>query len=155
MGVSDDERMRECLSLAQIGKQAGEVPVGALVTDSRGAVIGRGYNQPIGAHDPTAHAEIVALREAAKVAGNYRLPGSTLFVTLEPCTMCVGALVHARVERLVFAAHEPKAGASALLSNASFNHRVLVTDGVLADESQILLQSFFAERRSKPGATPA
>jgi tRNA(adenine34) deaminase len=142
--------MRRALALADRAANEGEVPVGAvLVCD--GELLGEGWNQVIAAQDPTAHAEIVALRDAARVVGNYRLPGSTLYVTLEPCTMCAGAMVHARVELLVFGAREPRAGVVCstcnLLDQPSFNHRVQWTGDVLADESASRLQAFFQARR--------
>jgi tRNA(adenine34) deaminase len=142
--------MREALALADRAAEIGEVPIGAvLVVDD--VVVGRGHNQPLGAHDPTAHAEIVAIREAAAALGNYRLGGSTLYVTVEPCLMCVGALVHARVETLVYGVAEPKAGAveSArhALDHPSLNHRVRVVSGVLAADCRARLRRFFQERR--------
>lgn len=143
--------MREALRLAAYAGSLGEVPVGALVV-REGVVIGRGFNRPIVATDPTAHAEIVALRQAAAYTGNYRLTGCDLYVTVEPCTMCAGALVHARIARLVFGAREPRAGAVVstmeVLASASLNHRVEVVDGVLADEAQRLMQDFFRARRT-------
>lgn len=146
-----DAFMREALALARASADAGEVPVGAVVVMD-GQVIGRGRNQPITANDPTAHAEIVALRSAAAAAGNYRLPGATLYVTLEPCVMCVGALMHARVSTVVYGATEPKAGAMESSQRAhehpALNHRVTVVSGVLAAECRDLLQTFFRERRS-------
>jgi tRNA(adenine34) deaminase len=146
--------MREALDEARRAAAAGEVPVGAVVViDNR--VAGRGFNQPISSHDPTAHAEIVALREAARGRGNYRLPGAALFVTVEPCLMCVGALVHARIGWLVYGAAEPKAGAivSAMqaLEHPRLNHRFEVTGGVLADECRGVIQAFFQERRGRGG----
>jgi len=142
--------MREALRLAEQAAKAGEVPVGAvLVRDSER--LGEGFNQPIRAHDPTAHAEILALRSAARRAGNYRLPRSTLYVTLEPCLMCTGALVHARVERLVFAARDNlrqgQGTVEELLALPWLNHRVQVTQGVLEEESSTLLRGFFQARR--------
>ena len=147
----DDERwMRAALALAERAGARGEVPVGAVVVRD-GALLGAGHNRPIGSNDPTAHAEIVALRAAASAVGNYRLPGANLYVTVEPCLMCAGALVHARIARLVFGALEPKAGAvvsnHCVLAAAGLNHRVTVTGGVLAEESAALLQTFFAARR--------
>ena len=146
----DDEFMREALQLADLGRERGEVPVGAVVVLADG-VVGRGFNQPISAHDPTAHAEIVAIRDAAARVGNYRLTGAVLYVTIEPCQMCVGAMVHARIARLVYGAREPKAGAveSALrgFENPSLNHHVEVLGGVLADDCRQMMQSFFQERR--------
>ena len=142
--------MREALGQARLAAAAGEVPVGAvLVVD--GQVAGTGFNQPIGSHDPTAHAEIVAIREAAARAGNYRLSGSTLYVTVEPCLMCVGAMVHARVGTLVFGALEPRAGAIASSVRAhetpGLNHIFDVFSGVLADECREIIQAFFKARR--------
>jgi tRNA(adenine34) deaminase len=147
---TDEKFMREALELARWAESEGEVPVGAvLVKDGR--VIGRGHNHPISAKDPSAHAEIVALREAAQVCGNYRLTGTTLYVTLEPCAMCAGALVHARVQRLVYGASDPKAGAAGSVFNLvqadALNHRLDVTGGVLADECAVLLKGFFSRRR--------
>lgn len=146
----DREFMREAMSLAEQGAALGEVPVGAvLVLD--GQIVGRGFNQPITAHDPSAHAEMVAIREASKATGNYRLPGSTLYVTLEPCSMCAGLLVHARIQRLVYAATEPKSGV--VVSRGEFftqdflNHKVLVEGGVLAQECSAMLSAFFKARR--------
>lgn len=142
--------MRRALELADRAAAAGEVPVGAVVV-REGELLGEGWNQVIGAGDPTAHAELVALREAARRAGNYRLPGAVLYVTLEPCTMCAGALVHARLARLVFGAREPRAGVvcsnGALLDAAHYNHRVSWEEGVLAAESAARLQTFFRARR--------
>ena len=133
---------------------AGEVPVGAVVvTDGR--VVGAGFNQPISAHDPTAHAEVVAMREAAQAMGNYRLTGATLYVTVEPCMMCVGAMVHARIARLVYGTREPKAGAieSAMRAHEhpALNHRMEATGGVLEDECRAMIQGFFEERRASDG----
>jgi tRNA(adenine34) deaminase len=138
--------------LARQAATLGEVPVGAVVVRD-GAVIGRGFNRPIGGHDPTAHAEIAALRDAAQQVGNYRLPGATLYVTLEPCTMCIGAMFHARVERVVFGASDPKTGAAGsvlnLFAEPRLNHHAVVQGGILADECGALLSSFFAARRQK------
>jgi tRNA(adenine34) deaminase len=156
--MTDDPRlaadlalMAQALDCAREAYAAGEVPVGAVLTGPDGAVVVRAANAPIGTHDPTAHAEVVALRAAGRALGNYRLPGCTLYVTLEPCAMCVGALVHARVERVVYAAPDPKTGACGsvfdLAGSPSFNHRLQVTGGVLADESAALLRQFFAARR--------
>lgn len=143
--------MREALAQAALAEAAGEVPIGAVVVLGS-AIVGRGFNRPIGSADPTAHAEVLALREAAQAMGNYRLTGVRLYVTVEPCLMCVGALVHARVGTLIYGASEPKAGAvaSALaaLNHQALNHRVEVVSGVLADESRELLQRFFQARRS-------
>ena len=142
--------MREALRQAQAAFESGEVPVGAVVVHE-GRVVGRGHNQPIAATDPTAHAEVLALREAAHALGNYRLAGCTLYVTVEPCLMCVGALVHARVDAVVFGAPEPKTGALVSAIQAMdlpwLNHRFLVTLGVLETECAELMQRFFRERR--------
>lgn len=143
--------MREALDLARAAARAEEVPVGAIVV-REGEVIGRGSNGQISRTDPTAHAEVIALRDAADRAGNYRLPGATLVVTVEPCTMCAGALVHARIETLVFGAREPRSGAiyssANVLDNPGLNHRVQVIEGVMAEECGELMSSFFRERRS-------
>ena len=139
--------MRRALDEAERARSRGEVPVGALVVAADSTLMGAGHNAPISECDPTSHAEIVALRAACKAAGNYRLPGATLYVTIEPCTMCVGAMVHARIAHLVFGAAEPKAGASALLDSAAFNWRITVTSGVLAAECGQLLAGFFEEKR--------
>ncbi|KGD61594.1 cytidine/deoxycytidylate deaminase family protein [Alcanivorax jadensis T9] len=148
--MNDEIWMQRALELARQAAEAGEVPVGAvLVRDQR--VLGEGFNQPIIAHDPTAHAEVVALRAAAETEQNYRLPGSTLYVTLEPCTMCFGALVHARVARLVYAASEPRAGvcvSQLQLPQVDFyNHKLLVEGGLMEAESAAMLKAFFAARR--------
>jgi len=143
--------MREALELAREAARRGEVPVGAVVV-ANGEIIGRGFNQPIGTNDPTAHAEIVALRDAARRMGNYRLTGSTLVVTIEPCQMCVGAMIHARVAKVVYGAREPKAGAieSAMRAHEhpALNHRMDAEGGILEDETADLMRSFFASRRS-------
>ena len=143
--------MRAALEQARIAAQAGEVPVGAVVVID-GDVAGAGFNQPIGTRDPTAHAEIVAIRAAAARVGNYRLTGATLYVTVEPCLMCVGAMVHARIGTVVFGAPEPKAGAvvSTLAAHElpSLNHRMAVIGGVLEDECRATIQAFFRERRT-------
>ena len=145
--------MREALRLAAAAAALGEVPVGAVVVRN-GVIIGRGYNRPISGVDPTAHAEIVALRQAAAYVGNYRLTGADLYVTVEPCTMCAGALVHARIGRLLFGTREPRAGAvvstAQVLSAPGLNHLVEVIEGVLADEAQRLMVEFFRERRTPP-----
>jgi len=142
--------MREALVLARMAEAAGEVPVGAVLVKD-GVIVGSGWNQPIGAHDPTAHAEVMALRAAAKPAGNYRLTDTTLYATLEPCAMCTGALVHARVARLVYGAADPKAGAAGSVFNLAqtdkLNHRLEVEGGVLAEECGALLKDFFGRRR--------
>lgn len=150
----DADWMRQALALAEHAARRGEVPVGAvLVRDSGngGELIGQGSNRVIGSSDPTAHAEINALRDAAARLGNYRLPGTTLYVTLEPCMMCAGALVHARVKRLVFGAREPRTGAvvshGPALQSSGHNHRVDVREGVLAEDCASLIQNFFRERR--------
>jgi tRNA(adenine34) deaminase len=149
--VEHEDFMRQALALAARAADAGEVPVGAVVVVD-GRVIGEGFNQPISAVDPTAHAEVIALRAAAKAAGNYRLTGATVYVTVEPCLMCVGAMVHARVGLVVFAAPEPKAGAIQSMTSAhelaGLNHRLAAVGGVLADESRALLQRFFQDRRA-------
>jgi tRNA(adenine34) deaminase len=143
--------MQLALEQAQLAWQLGEVPVGAVVVCD-GEVIATGFNQPIGKHDPTAHAEIVALREAAAKVGNYRLPGCTLYVTLEPCVMCSGAMMHARLARVVYAAQDPKTGACGsvldLFAHAQLNHHAEVAGGVLAVEAGAMLKAFFAERRA-------
>lgn len=142
--------MREALREAGRAAEAGEVPVGAVVVLGDD-IVGRGFNRPISTCDPTAHAEVVALRVAAASLANYRLPGATLYVTIEPCAMCVGALVHARIALLVYGASEPKAGAVVstidLLSHGSFNHRVDVCGGVLEEPCKALVQGFFKARR--------
>lgn len=149
----EDERwMRRAMTLAQQAAAAGEVPVGAVVV-SNGREIGAGYNAPISSCDPTAHAEVRALRDAACRQGNYRLSGATLYVTLEPCTMCVGALVHSRISRLVFGAFEPKAGVvesvRQALEDDHLNWRVLTTGGVLAEDCGRLMTDFFTARRAQ------
>jgi len=145
-----DTYMRAALDEARQAFDAGEVPVGAVVVLG-GEIVGRGFNQPISANDPTAHAEVVALRAAARSLGNYRLVGTTLYVTIEPCLMCVGAMVHARVGTLVFGALEPKAGAIASSCQAhelpSLNHRIEVVEGVLDEECRAIIQEFFKTRR--------
>jgi tRNA(adenine34) deaminase len=149
--VTDDELMRQALALATLAGGAGDVPVGAVVVDPAGAVIGTGRNTRERDADPTGHAEIVAMREAASALGEWRLEGCTLVVTLEPCTMCAGALVAARVERLVFGAFDEKAGAVGSLwdvvRDRRLNHRPEVVSGVLADESAELLRDFFLTHR--------
>jgi tRNA(adenine34) deaminase len=146
-----EELMKEALALAAEAGRAGEVPVGAVVVKD-GRIIGRGYNRPITTADPTAHAEIVALREAAAALGNYRLPGCELYVTLEPCAMCVGAMIHARIARVVYGAADPKTGACGSIVDlpglATFNHHGRFEGGLLADECGRILREFFAERRS-------
>jgi tRNA(adenine34) deaminase len=143
--------MRAALEQALEAGQRGEVPVGAVVVVD-GEIVGAGFNQPIGGQDPTAHAEIVAMREAAKRLGNYRLGGATLYVTIEPCQMCVGAMVHARVARVVYGTREPKAGAieSAMRAHEhpALNHRMTATGGVLEEECRQMIQGFFREKRT-------
>jgi len=142
--------MQQALDLANKAKENHEVPVGAILIDNN-QVIGKGYNSPITLHDPTAHAEMVALREAANTVNNYRLPNTTLYVTLEPCMMCAGAIVHARIKRLVFAARDPRAGAivsvANLLDQSFLNHRVVYSGGLFEEKSSLLLKQFFQERR--------
>lgn len=148
--TDDAHWMQRALSLAEHAADSGEVPVGALLVDGDNCVA-EGWNQPIGLHDPSAHAEVMVLRAAGQALGNYRLSGTTLYVTLEPCLMCVGAIVHARVQRLVFGAHDPKSGAVSTCVQGfelpGLNHRVEVTGGVLADECGERLKRFFRERR--------
>ena len=148
--ATDDHWMRCALELAHQAEKEGEVPVGALVI-LENQIIGEGWNQPIGLSDPTAHAEIAALRDAARRKNNYRLPGATLYATLEPCVMCAGAIVHARIARVVYGAPDPKTGAAGslfeLLGSDKFNHRVAVTRGVLADQCAEILRNFFQSRR--------
>jgi tRNA(adenine34) deaminase len=148
--ASDELWMEEALRSAQRALEAGEVPVGAVVVCD-GRILGRGWNRNIGDSDPTAHAEIVALREAAAAIGNYRLEECALFATIEPCAMCAGALVHARIRRLVYGADDPKAGAvhsvMQVLNHPHLNHKVEVRSGVLAGRSAQLLQTFFKSRR--------
>lgn len=145
--------MRLALQQAGLAYAAGEVPVGAVVLDAQGHVIGQGFNRTITDHDPTGHAEIVALRQAAARMQNYRLPGAQLFVTLEPCAMCMGAMLHARLDRVVFGATDPKTGACGsvldLHTVTQLNHQTAVTGGVLAQECGDLLRGFFRERRGK------
>ncbi len=145
--------MHRALGLARLAGQAGEVPIGALLVRT-GTVLGEGWNQPIAASDPTAHAEVVALRQAARLVGNYRLPGSTLYVTLEPCAMCAGALIQARVARVVFGAGDSRHGACGsvfdVLRNPTLNHRAEVLGGVLAEDCAELLREFFRARRAYP-----
>jgi len=146
-----DDFMRAALDQARLGLQAGEVPIGAvLVIGDR--IVARAFNQPIGAVDPTAHAEVLVLRGAARAIGNYRLTDATVYVTVEPCLMCVGALVHARVREVVYGAPEPKTGALVStmkgLDMPGLNHRFAVTSGVLEDECRAIIQEFFREKRS-------
>ncbi len=150
--IEDEQWMRHAMQLAAQAEQQGEVPVGAVLV-REGEVIGEGFNQPISSCDPTAHAEVVALRAAAKRMNNYRLPNTTLYVTVEPCSMCAGSLIHARVGRLVYGAQEPRAGVvesqMALLSQEFFNHRIDVKGGVLAEECGRLMGDFFARKRQR------
>ena len=143
--------MGQALQQAQTALAAGEVPVGAVVVTADGTIVGRGYNHPISSHDPTGHAEIMALREAAHRVGNYRLNGMTLVCTLEPCVMCAGAIVHARIARLVFGAHDPKAGAAGSIYNvvadSRLNHQPEVVSGVREAQCRQLLQEFFIWKR--------
>ena len=148
--MPDTDFMQLALAQAQHAWALGEVPVGAVVVKD-GELVAVGYNQPIGRHDPTAHAEIVALRAAAEKLGNYRLPGCELFVTLEPCVMCSGAMMHARLARVVYGATDPKTGACGsvlnLFEHEKLNHHTELVGGVLADEAGAMLRGFFAERR--------
>jgi len=150
MPGNDEDWMAEALALARSARDRGEVPVGAVVVRD-GAIVGRGGNAPIADSDPTAHAEIGALREAGRALGNYRLPGCALYVTIEPCAMCAGAILHARIARVVFGALDPKTGACGsvvdLFAVAQLNHHATVTGGVLADECGRLLSEFFTARR--------
>ncbi|HVN43115.1 MAG TPA: tRNA adenosine(34) deaminase TadA [Steroidobacteraceae bacterium] len=150
MDPLDEQFMRRAIELAREARAAGEVPVGAVIVRD-GRIIAEGANRPIGAHDPTAHAEMVALRAAALASDSYRLTGTTLYVTLEPCAMCAGAMVHARVERLVFAAADPRAGAAGsvfnIVQHPALNHRLECTAGVCAEECSTMLREFFVARR--------
>lgn len=143
--------MTQALALAREAAALDEVPVGALVVSVEGELLGSGFNQPVRSHDPTAHAEIVALRAAASLRNNYRLPGCLLYVTIEPCTMCLGALVHARIATVVYGAKEPRFGAiesgQRLLDEGEFNHRPAYIGGVLAEECSELMKRFFKARR--------
>jgi tRNA(adenine34) deaminase len=150
--MNDEFFMREALSLARSAECLGEVPVGAVVVRG-GAIVGRGFNSPIGESDPTAHAEIAALRDAARHLENYRLPGCELFVTLEPCAMCAGAIMHARIARVVYGARDPKTGVHGsvvdLFAVERLNHHAEVVGGVLAEECSQMLSAFFAARRTR------
>ena len=155
--TSDAFWMNQALEQALLAQSQGEVPVGAVVV-LNDRCLGRGHNQPIAAHDPTAHAEIQALRQAARTLGNYRLVGTTLYVTVEPCVMCMGALIQARVERLVFGCFDPKAGAAGsvydLAHDSRLNHQIDIVAGVGGQEGRALLQQFFrAKRTAKPGSS--
>lgn len=156
--TQDETWMRAALELARTAWSAGEVPVGAIVV-AGGEMIGRGTNQPITSHDPTAHAEVVALRDAARRLGNYRLPGATLYVTMEPCVMCAGAILHARIARVVYGAREYKTGAHGsiidVFAEPRLNHHCDVVGGVLAEESATLIRDFFEARRQQKRITPA
>lgn len=156
--LNDDYYMQEALSQAEAAACLGEVPVGAVVVRD-GEIVGRGFNSPIGDHDPTAHAEIAALRDAARRLGNYRLPGCELFVTLEPCAMCAGAILHARIARVVYGARDPKTGVHGsvldLFAETRLNHHTGIVGGVQAEACARLLSDFFAERRRKAEASPA
>ena len=153
--MTDDAWMAEALALARAAGARGEVPVGAIVVCDD-AIVGRGGNAPIAGNDPTAHAEIAALREAAQALGNYRLPGCELYVTIEPCAMCAGAIMHARISRLVYGAADPKTGACGsivdLFAEPRLNHHTTVTGGVAAEACAALLSDFFASRRRDGGA---
>jgi tRNA(adenine34) deaminase len=148
--MSDQDFMREALLLAGNAAALGEVPVGAVVVKN-GVVVGRGHNRPVSSHDPTAHAEVVAMRDAAEKLRNYRLTGCDLYVTLEPCAMCAGAIMHARIGRIVYGAADPKSGACGsvvdLFADSRLNHHAVVVRGVMSEEAGKLLQDFFAVRR--------
>ena len=150
--MGDADYMALALDLAREAATLGEVPVGAVIVRD-GEIVGRGFNQPIGRHDPTAHAEVMALRDAATRLGNYRLPGCELFVTLEPCAMCIGAIFHARIGRVVFGARDPKTGAAGsvidLFAEERLNHHAAIVGGVRGEECGALLSGFFAARRQK------
>jgi tRNA(adenine34) deaminase len=152
--MSDEIFMLEALSLARQAAESGEVPVGAVVV-KEGAVVGRGYNRPVSGKDPTAHAEVMALRDAAERIGNYRLADCILYVTLEPCAMCAGAIMHARVSRVVFGAADPKSGACGsvvdLFAEERLNYHATIVGGVMAEEAARLLQDFFSARRRASG----
>ncbi len=149
--MTDQDAMQAALAEARLAAEGGEVPIGAVIVHN-GAIVARGQNRVIRDLDPTAHAEIVALRDAAGSIGNYRLIDCTLYVTLEPCAMCAGAMIHARIERLVFAATDPKAGAAgsilSVINHPQLNHQMNVEQGILAEESAEILRAFFRERRS-------
>ncbi len=146
----DRQFMQQALEQAQLAANAGEVPVGAVLVRN-GQVVSKAFNQPISHHDPSAHAEMLVLRQAALAEQNYRLPGTTLYVTLEPCTMCAGAILHARVDRVVFGAPDPKTGAAGSVLDAfaskQINHQTRIEGGIMSDECGQLLRSFFKERR--------
>ena len=151
----DEEYMTQALERARRAAELGEIPVGAIVVDPDGNIIGEGWNRPIGRHDPTAHAEIMALRQGGLVLQNYRLIDATLYVTLEPCVMCAGAMVHSRIARLVFGARDAKTGAASLmdvLHHPGMNHRVAISEGVLAESCSAMLSDFFRWRREEKKA---
>jgi tRNA(adenine34) deaminase len=149
----DKEWMQCAFKLAQKAKEHDEVPVGAVIVHED-QIIGEGWNQPISSNDPTAHAEIIALRDAGNNVGNYRLPNATMYVTLEPCAMCAGAIIHARLSKIIFAVADPKTGACGsifnLLQAEGLNHKVEIDKGIMEDECRSLIQTFFKEKRSKP-----
>ena len=149
----DKEWMQRAFELAQKAKEHDEVPVGAVIVHED-QIIGEGWNQPISSNDPTAHAEIIALRDAGNNVGNYRLPNATMYVTLEPCAMCAGAIIHARLSKIIFAVADPKTGACGsifnLLQAEELNHKVEIDKGIMEDECRSLIQTFFKEKRSKP-----
>ncbi len=149
---SDEYWMQQALTLARMAAEMGEVPVGAVVVSAAGELLGSGYNQPIKSHDPSAHAEIMAIRSAATAVSNYRLPGCVLYVTIEPCTMCVGAIVHSRIARVVYGATEPRYGAiessARLLDEGDFNHRVEYSGGLASQQCGELMRNFFKARRT-------
>jgi tRNA(adenine34) deaminase len=151
--MMDLELMQQALGEARVAGAADEVPIGAVILFD-GRIVARGQNRVLRDNDPTAHAEIIALRAAAQAIGNYRLTGCTLVSTLEPCAMCAGAMIHARIDRLVFAADDPKAGAAgsvlSVLNHAALNHQIVLDRGLLAEESAALLREFFQHRRSSP-----
>ena len=151
MEMDYDQLMGEALLEAEKALKKGEIPVGAVLAGPEGEIIARGYNHPISLNDPTAHAEIIAIREAGVLCGNYRLPGTILIVTIEPCIMCMGAAINARVSRLVFGAYDPKAGAAGSIYNLNddsrLNHRIEVVSGIRADECRDLIQAFFKNKR--------
>ncbi len=148
---TDSDWMQHALTMAARALSENEVPVGAVIVDSENKIIGQGWNQPISNKDPTSHAEIMALRQAARAVDNYRILDATLYVTLEPCVMCAGAIVHARIKRVVFGATDPKRGAAGsvfdILNSEHLNHQVEVSGGILADECSEQLKSFFQARR--------
>ena len=150
--TTDEKWMQRAFELAKKAEAQDEVPVGAVIVQ-KDKIIGEGWNQPISSDDPTAHAEIMALRDAGNKIGNYRLPNATIYVTLEPCTMCAGAIIHARLSKLVYAVDDPKTGACGsvfnLLQTEELNHIVEIEKGVMEDESRFLIQSFFKNKRAK------